>query len=88
MYNDCTIRIERLQNGYTVRMTDPEIRKKNHERDKGDGCCSPAWEDPDVSYAFTTKEEAIKFITENIDKALPEDEYSSSFDKAVKGTTK
>jgi hypothetical protein len=88
MYNDCTIRIERLQNGFTVRVTDPKIVKQNDERNKGgDSCCAP-WQDPEVKYAFTTKEEVIAFITENLDKALPVDEYSSTFDKAVKDKTK
>lgn len=89
MYNDCTIRIERLQNGYTVRVTDPKIIKKNEERrnksSSADGCCEVApWQDPEVKYAFSKKEEVITFITENLDKVLPVDEYSSTFDKAVK----
>lgn len=85
MYNHCTIRIERLQNGFTVRVTDPEIVKQNEKRNKSrDGeCCAP-WQDPEVSYAFSTKEEVVDFIKGNIDKALPVDEYSSTFDKAVK----
>lgn len=85
MYSDCSIRIERLQNGYNVRITDPEIVKANQERDKKskDGCCAP-WRDPQVTYAFTTKEEVSKFVIDNIDKALPNDEYSSTFDKAAK----
>lgn len=88
MYNDCNIRIERLQNGYTVRMTDPEIQKKNDARNTaGKGECAP-YEDPEAKYAFTTKEEVIKFITENIDKALPVDEFTSSFDQAAKEASK
>ncbi len=84
MYSDCNIRIQRLQNGYTVRMTDPDIVKKNNERNKGkDSCCVP-WQDPDVTYAFDTKEKVAKFVVDNIDKALPDDEYSSTFDKAAK----
>ena len=88
--HDCNIRIERLQNGYTVRMTDPEIQKKNDERNsKTEGCspCAP-WEDPEAKYAFSTKEEVITFITENIDKALPVDAFSSTFDKAAKEASK
>jgi hypothetical protein len=89
MYDDCNIRIKRLQNGYNVSMTDPEIVKQNKARDKGgDGCCSTGWQDPDVSYAFSEKQEVIDFISKNIDKALPDDEFSSSFDKAAKETSK
>lgn len=84
MYSDCSIRIERLQNGFNVRITDPDIIKKNEDRTKSKGdCCSP-WTDPQVTYAFSTKEEVVTFITANLDKALPVDEYSSTFDKAAK----
>lgn len=85
MYDDCTIRITRLQNGYTVSMTDPAIVEQNKKRnDAKDGCCGVAWQDPDVKYAFTKKQEVLDFISANIDKALPDDEYASSFDKALK----
>lgn len=88
MYGDCTIRIKRHQNGYTVYITDPAKVKANQERDrKSDGACAP-WQDPEVSYAFSTSKEVTDFITENIDKALPVDEYSSTFDKAAKEATK
>lgn len=83
MYGDCTIRIERLQNGFNVRITDPAIVKKNEKRrESKEGCCEP-WQDPQVSYAFSTSEEVVNFVKENIDKALPVDEYSSTFDKAA-----
>lgn len=88
MYNACTIRIERLQNGYNVRITDPAIVKKNNAREsaaKGDSCAP--WADPEVSYAFTKSSEVVEFLSKNIDKALPADEYSSSFDKAVRDVT-
>jgi hypothetical protein len=87
---DCDIRIQKQQNGYTVRITDPAIVKANRERDKtgkSDSCCpSSEWRDPQVSYAFSKREEVIDFIVENIDKALPIDEFKSTFDKAVKET--
>lgn len=83
MYGDCNIGIERTQNGFLVRITDPDIVKKNKERDTKDGCCAP-WQDPQVKYSFEDKQGVIDFITKNIDKALPVDEYSSTFDKAVK----
>lgn len=85
---DCDIRIQRHQNGYTVRITDPAIVKANRERDKAakGETCAP-WRDSQVSYAFTTREEVSSFIKANIDKALPVDEFSSTFDKAAKETT-
>jgi hypothetical protein len=89
--SDCDIRIQRHQNGFTVRITDPKIVKANRERDKArsaksDCCPATEWRDPQVSYAFTTREEVSQFIKDNIDKALPVDEFSSSFDQAVKDT--
>lgn len=88
MYNDCNIRIERTQNGFLVSMTDPAIAKANDTRNKGsDGCCSP-WQDPNVKYSFEDKQGVVDFITSNIDKALPVDEYSSTFDKAAKDANK
>lgn len=84
MRSDCNINIERTQNGYLVRMTDPAIVEQNEKRDKGsDSCCAP-WQDPQVKYSFEDKQGVIDFITKNIDKALPVDEYSSTFDKLAK----
>jgi hypothetical protein len=84
---DCNIRIGRTQNGYLVTITDPKIVKQNNERDRKSDCCAP-WQDPDVKYSFETKEAVATFISENIDKALPVDEYMSTFDKAAKEATK
>lgn len=80
---DCTIRIEKLQNGFNVRMTDPEIVKANNERPK-DGKDYTPWRDPQVTYTFKSSAEVVEFIKNNIDKAVPTDDYSSSFDAAVK----
>lgn len=87
MYGDCNISIERTQNGFLVRITDPKIVKQNQTRDKSSDCCAP-WQDPQVKYSFEDEKGVIKFITDNIDKALPVDEYSSTFDKAAKEADK
>jgi hypothetical protein len=84
MRSDCNINIERTQNGYLVRMTDPAIVEQNEKRDKSDGGCCAPWQDPQVKYSFEDKAGVIDFITKNIDKALPVDEYSSTFDKLAK----
>lgn len=88
---DCDIRIQKHQNGYTVRITDPAIVAANKKRDEANrrsskGECAPCepWRDPQVSYAFSNRDEVTAFIKANIDKALPVDEFSSTFDKAVK----
>lgn len=83
MRNMCTIRIERIQNGFVLEITDPEIVKENKDKESfGKG-----WRDPDVKYNFDTSEDLMEFLSENIDKALPMDEYSASFDAAVKEAT-
>lgn len=87
MYSDCNIGIERTQNGYLVRITDPDIVKQNESRNKGSNCCE-SWQDPQVKYSFEDKQGVIDFITANIDKALPVDEYSYAFDKEAKKADK
>jgi hypothetical protein len=82
MLSDCSIRISRLQNGYTVSITDPKIVKANDERPKN-GECAP-WRDPNVTYTFSDVNKAVEFIKENVEKAFPADEFSSTFDKAAK----
>lgn len=83
MRNMTTIRIERVQNGYVMEITDPEIVKANKDKESyGKG-----WRDPDVKYSFDESSELLEFLSKNIDKALPMDEFSASFDAAVKEAT-
>lgn len=72
-------KIERLANGYEVEITDPEIVKANGQAKLG-----KPWRDPKVCYAFKTIPEVLAFLRKNLDKALPMDEYESSFDEAMK----
>lgn len=69
-------KIERLANGYEVEITDPKIVEQNK---KGKG----GWKDPNVSYAFKTVDEVLKFLGKNLETAMPMDEYESSFDMAA-----
>jgi len=69
------VRIERIENGYTVCADDPKIRKAN----KGSG----PWRDPAKEYSFDTIEKVLKFLEKNLDKALPKSEYSDTFDALV-----
>lgn len=82
-YND--IRIKRDRNGYSVRVTDPKVQEANRKRDtiKSGEPCSP-WQDPEIEYNFTTKEQTLTFITSVIEDALPVDDFSAGFDKAAK----
>lgn len=79
--SDCFIRIERLQNGFEVTMRDPDIVKSN---DAASGKGGPsAYKNPNLEYAFTTSKEVLDFVKANIDKALPDDDYSDAFDLAT-----
>lgn len=73
---DYCCRIEKMTNGYEVELCDPAIVKKNSSS-KG------TYANPMKSFCFNTIEEVLAFLKKNLDKALPDDEYSSSFDAAV-----
>lgn len=76
-----SIRIERQNSGgFEVSLTDPEIdaRNRNSKED---------WQDPCVEYSFKTWDEVSTFLDKVVDKALPADEYGSTFDKAAKEAT-
>lgn len=81
------IRIERLENGFTVEMDDPAIIKKNRERDNASskGPYQP-WVDPSRKFAFKDEKAVIAFITKNVKKIVPETktDFASSFDLAAK----
>lgn len=78
---ECTVRIERLKNGFEVEMRDPEIVKANNAPSKNNA--PRPWKDPNVGYVFKTVDEVLAFLKKNLDKALPEDEFDSSFDAAT-----
>ena len=87
--DDTTIRISCAQNGYTVEVTDPDIKKENDKRYLTKGGMDVPWKDPHVKFVFKTPAEVAKFITGNIDKLFPDDdEYSSAFDLAVSNDAK
>lgn len=86
-----SIRIERERGGFTVRATDPAIEASNKARNKTDSsdCCAPSeWKDPQVEYKFDTKDQVMKFLDGAIDIALPQDTYTSTFDKLAKEALK
>lgn len=82
MAESTIVRIERLKNGFEVEMTDPAIVQQNNKRDNSKGSYTP-WKDPKVAYAFKTVAEVVTFLEKNLEKAMPMDEYGSSFDAAV-----
>lgn len=76
--SDYDIRIERLTNGYTVRARDPKIVKANQKSDS-----KTPWRDPCREYVFKDVAEVLAWLKANLGKALPADEFSSSFDAAI-----
>jgi hypothetical protein len=73
-----SLRIERAANGYVVTARDPKIEKANQsENHKG------PWRDPEREFIFDTLDKTLAWVKANIDKALPDDDYSSAFDDAA-----
>lgn len=70
-------RIERAKNGYTVEMRDPKIVAANNKTSKEP---SP-YRNPNVEYVFKDIKGVLKFLEANLDKALPMDEFGSTFDE-------
>ena len=77
-----SVRIERAANGYTVEMKDPKIVAENNK--KSDKMEPTVWKDPCKEYVFSDFKSMMMFLEKNLDKALPMDEYDSSFETAVK----
>lgn len=69
------ITIKPAGNGFTVRVRDPEIEKKN----RGDG----PWNDPCVEYVFTDKKKAATFLEKAMDTLSSGSEYETAFFKAL-----
>ena len=74
----CRVVIERIANGYEVEVTDPKLAKQNEGKSM-----LGAYKSPMREYAFKSIEEVLTFLEKNLDKALPADEYDSSFDEAA-----
>ncbi len=79
---DYSCTIERKKNGFTVRMKDPKIVKANTKRDLSSKGYTP-YRDPWVEYVFTDMAKMVKFLEANLETALAEDDYSTSFDAAL-----
>ena len=80
-YDSC-VRIERATNGYVVSMKDPKIAAANLKRSNKSDFSTP-WQEERREYVFTDLAAVTKFLTANLDKALPKVDYDSSFDSAV-----
>lgn len=78
---DCSVRIEVLENGYTVEVRDPKIDEENKKPKSN-------WEDPWKTYAFSTAPEVKAFVGTHLDNLKPppdaDAEFASSFNAASK----
>lgn len=72
--SDCRVVIERVANGYEVEVSEPASSSKK---------ANDLYVDRRKEYVFKSIDEVLKFLTKNLDKALPADEYDSAFDEAV-----
>lgn len=78
-YDGQIVRIEKLSNGYEVEVCDPDQKAKNKNP-------KTPYADPWKSYAYSTKEEVIAFLTKVLDTLVPEDEDDSmetNFQRAI-----
>lgn len=77
--SDTILRIEKLENGYTVAVCDPKIMMANNKP-------KSTYMDPWKEYAFTTAKEVIAYVGEHLDSLKPppdaETEYSTAFKHA------
>lgn len=74
----CVLKVEALENGFEVEVMDKKIAEKN-EKLKG------AWQDPWKKYAFTTRSEVLKFITQRLE-SLPksaDEEFTEAYREAT-----
>lgn len=83
MYGEGKLQIKKLTNGYALYFRDPEIVKANRERDTMSKSSKP-YRDPEREMAFKTSKELTEFLAKNIDKMCAEDDYETSFTKAIK----
>ena len=75
--SDEVLRIEKLENGYTVEIRDPKIDAANQKP-------KASWKSPWKEYAFSTSKEVIAFVTSHLG-SLPKsagDEFNDAAEEA------
>jgi hypothetical protein len=81
MGDGCIVRIEKLTNGYEVEIRDQKAAAKNKT---GLSTKEPyRYVDPWKSFAFKNEAEVVAFLSKNLSKASPDNEFSHSFDVAA-----
>lgn len=76
MNDDASVTISRAANGYVVCFSDPDILAANKKDGKYDSA--------DVEMVFPDIASVLKFLDNNLEKIVQEDEYSTAFMKALK----
>ena len=75
--SDEILRIEKLENGFTVEVRDPKIDEANQKP-------KVSWKSPWKEYAFSTSKEVIAFVTSHLG-SLPKsagDEFNDAAEEA------
>lgn len=75
--SDDILKIEKLENGFTVEVRDPKIDAANRKP-------KASWESPWKEYAFSTSKEVIAFVTSHLG-SLPKsagDEFNDAAEEA------
>jgi len=74
--SETVLRVEKLENGYTVEVCDPALMSKNSKPNK-------PYVSPWKEYAFTTDKEVLAFITKVLPTLNPEnDDMGKAFAEA------
>jgi hypothetical protein len=74
--SETVLRVEKLENGYTVEVCDPSVMAKNKSP-------KAPYKSPWKEYAFTTPKEALAFITKVLPTLNPEeDDMGAAFNEA------
>lgn len=74
----CVLKVEALENGFEVEVMDKKTAEKN---EKSNG----VWQNPWKKYAFTTRSEVLKFITQRLE-SLPksaDEEFTEAYREAT-----
>lgn len=74
MYDEM-LSIQKLENGYQVRVCDPKIRAENEKPKSG-------YKDPWKSYAFSTSAEVLEFVGKHL-STLPKSEHEQFNESAA-----
>lgn len=81
---DCSVRIEKLENGFEVEVRDTKIEEANRKPSKK-GEVTP-WKDPWKAYAFSTSQEVVEFIGKHLNSLpkSPQEEFNDAAAEAFK----